>query len=37
MAAILHGNSPDVIKKNYFTGADLEKMLEIVDKRTLNQ
>lgn len=35
MAAATYGNSPEVAKKNYFTGIDLKKDSEIMDKRQL--
>ena len=35
MASAIFGNSPEIAKKNYYTGIDLEKASEILDKRQL--
>lgn len=36
MASSLFGNTPDVAKQNYYTGANLEKAKEILDSRKLS-
>ena len=36
LASKLFGNSPEVAKKNYFTGIDMENALECLNKRTFS-
>ena len=33
MASQLFGNSPEVAKNNYYTGLDMKKALEILNKK----
>ena len=36
IASKLFGNSPEVAKNNYYTGLDMDKAREILDKRAIN-
>lgn len=36
MASQLFGNSPDVAKKNYYTGTDMKNAVDVLNQRKLS-